>query len=66
MTRKHQPAAVLAAIAALTKLAESHGIGALNTAYAEAVAEHMACKERDVWRVRVSDGQKEMALLEPY
>lgn len=68
MTAKNgkHPAAVTSAIQLLIKLADSHGIEVVNTVYAEAVAEHMACKERDVWRVRVADGQREMALIEGY
>lgn len=59
-----QPVAVKVAIAALVRLAETHGIEAVNSVYAEVIAEVMACRERDVWRVRVTEGQKEMALLE--
>ena len=61
-TRKH----VTAAIQTLIKLAETHGLEALNHVYGEAVAELMDGKERDVWRVKVADGQREMALLEAY
>lgn len=64
MRNGKQPAAVVAAIQALTKLADVYGVEAVNHAYAEAIAETMACRERDVWRVKIQDGQREMALLE--
>jgi len=61
-----QPAAVNAAIQTLTKLGGSHGVEAVNIAYAEAIAELMACRERDVWRAKVTEGQRDMALLGGY
>lgn len=61
MNGKH-PAAVKAAIDQLTKLASTHGLGAVNTAYAEAVSEMMAGQARDEWRARIALGQQELAL----
>lgn len=60
------PTMVKAGIEEFVKLGERHGIDALNYAYAEAVAELMARRERDVWRMRVAEGQREMALLESH
>lgn len=59
-----QPAAVTAAIQTLVKLGDSHGVEAINYVYSEAVAELMACETRDVWRARITEGQREMALIE--
>ncbi|MDQ3562714.1 MAG: hypothetical protein M3436_00765 [Pseudomonadota bacterium] len=58
-TARRQPAAVVAAIQTLVKLGATHGVEAINLAYAESIAEHMACETRDVWRARITDGQLE-------
>lgn len=60
------PAVIKGAIDGLVRLGEGHGLVAVNHAYAEAVAELMAIRERDVWRMRVAEGQREMALLESH
>lgn len=63
-TKGKQPAAITAAIQGLVKLAEQHGLEAVHLAYSESIAECMACRERDVWRSRITEGQREFALLE--
>lgn len=65
-TRK-DPVAVTTAIQALVKLGDAYGIEAVHQVYADAIGELMADREREVWRTKVSDGQREMfALLEKF
>lgn len=68
MQRKQMrhPAAVIAAIQTLVKLAETHGIDAVNHVYAETIAEVMATETRETWRARISETQKELAFLDAH
>lgn len=62
--KQHQPAAVTTAIQSLVKLGQTHGVEAINHAYAESIAELMARETRDEWRARIVEGQRELALIE--
>ncbi|MGH8519846.1 MAG: hypothetical protein ACREU9_00070 [Gammaproteobacteria bacterium] len=63
--KRKDPIAVTQAIQALTKLGDAYGLEAVHHVYAEAVGELMAGREREVWRAKVTEGQREMfALLE--
>ena len=64
MQRKQQPAAVVAAIGILVKLGTNHGVEAINEVYRESIAELMACETRDEWRAKITEGQRDLALLE--
>lgn len=62
-----EPIALTEAVRTLVKLGEGYGIGKVHHAYAEAIAELMACQERDAWRNKIVEGQREMfAMLEKF
>ena len=61
--KRKEPVAVTQAIQLLVKLGDQHGIEVIHTVYAEAVAEMMGARERDAWRVKITEAQGEFALL---
>ena len=65
MKNGRQTAAVAAITQGLIRLAETQGINAAHTAYADAISAIMAEETRSTWKERITEAQRDtFALLE--